>query len=467
MGGLFGTISKQDCVSNLFYGTDYNSHLGTRRGGMAVCDGTTFTRFIHNLENSYFRTKFEPELQHLHGNSGIGVISDTESQPLLIHSHLGEYAIAIVSKIMNLQELSERAMKKRLHFSETSSMGVSPTELVALLINECSSFEEGIENVYHHIKGSCTILILTSGGIFAARDKLGRTPMVLGKKESAFALSSETTSFANLGFSVEKFIGPGEILFITADGWEQRRKPNDKMQICTFLWVYYGYPSSYYEGINVEECRYRCGAALARKDDAVVDFACGVPDSGIAHAIGYSNEKKIPYKRAYVKYTPTWPRSFMPQNQETRDLVAKMKLIPTTDIIRGKRIAMCDDSIVRGTQLKDNVKILFEHEAKEVHVRPACPTLIFPCEFLNFSTSRSSLDLAGRKAIKELEGKEDAHLDEYATPGTPRYHAMIENISGKLGCTSLKYQELNDLVEAIGLPKEKLCTHCWDGSSYF
>jgi amidophosphoribosyltransferase len=467
MGGLFGTISKQDCVNDLYYGTDYNSHLGTRRGGMVVHDRITFIRSIHNLENSYFRTKFEPDLPMFHGNSGIGVISDTESQPLLIHSHLGEYAIATVSKIINLRELTERALKKYIHFSETTDTGVSPTELVAMLINECGSFEAGIENVYHHIKGSCTILVLTSKGIFASRDKLGRTPLVLGKKESAFALSSETTSFANLGFSVEKYLGPGEILFITADGWEQRRKPNDTMQICTFLWVYYGYPSSYYEGINVEECRYRCGAALARNDDAVVDFVSSVPDSGIAHAIGYSNEKKIPYKRAYVKYTPTWPRSFMPQNQETRDLVAKMKLIPTRDIIMGKRMAMCDDSIVRGTQLKDNVKILFEHEAKEVHVRPACPTLIFPCEYLNFSTSRTSLDLAGRKAIKELEGKEDAHLDEYATPGTARYHAMIDKIGEKLGCTSLKYQKLNDLVEAVGLPKEKLCTHCWDGSSYF
>ena len=467
MGGLFGTISKQDCVNDLYYGTDYNSHLGTRRGGMVVHDRKTFIRSIHNLENSYFRTKFEPDLPMFHGTSGIGVISDTESQPLLIHSHLGEYAIATVSKIINLRELTDRALKKHIHFSETTDTGVSPTELVAMLINECGSFEAGIENVYHHIKGSCTILVLTSEGIFAARDKLGRTPLVLGKKESAFALSSETTSFANLGFSVEKYLGPGEILFLTADGWEQRRKSNDTMQICTFLWVYYGYPSSYYEGINVEECRYRCGAAIARNDDAVVDFVSSVPDSGIAHAIGYSNEKKIPYKRAYVKYTPTWPRSFMPQNQETRDLVAKMKLIPTRDIIMGKRMAMCDDSIVRGTQLKDNVKILFEHEAKEVHVRPACPTLIFPCEYLNFSTSRTSLDLAGRKAIKELEGKEDAHLDEYATPGTARYHAMIDKIGEKLGCTSLKYQKLNDLVEAVGIPKEKLCTHCWDGSSYF
>ena len=467
MGGLFGVISTGECINDLYYGTDYNSHLGTRRGGMAVFDGTNYSRSIHSLENSYFRTKFEPELMLFKGKSGIGVISDTEPQPLLIHSHLGEYAIVTVCKIVNLQELTGRALKRRLHFSETSGAGVSATELVAMLINECDTFEAGIENVYHHIKGSCTMLLLTPKGIIAARDKLGRTPIVLGRKEGAFALSSETTSFANLGYTVERFLGPGEILFITAGGYEQRRKPNDDMQVCTFLWVYYGYPSSYYEGINVEECRYRCGAALARKDDVAVDFVCGVPDSGIAHAIGYSNEKKIPYKRAYVKYTPTWPRSFMPQNQDTRDLVARMKLIPTHDIIRGKRIALCDDSIVRGTQLKDNVKILTEHGAREIHVRPACPTLIHPCEFLNFSSSRSSLDLAGRKAIKELEGKEDAHLDEYATPGTDRYHAMIENIGKKLGCTTLKYQHLDDLVEAVGLPKEKLCTHCWDGSSRF
>ncbi len=467
MGGLFGTISTTDCVHDLFYGTDYNSHLGTRRGGMAVFNGTSFTRSIHSLENNYFRTKFEPELHEFKGRSGIGVISDTDPQPLLIHSQLGKYAIVTVGKITNLQELTDRALKKHLHFAETSGSGVSMTELVAMLINECDTFREGIENVFHHLKGSCTMLLLTTDGIFAARDKLGRTPLILGKKEGAFALSSETTSFANTGYQVERFLGPGEIVFVTADGYEQIRKPGEKMQICTFLWVYYGYPSSYYEDINVEECRYRCGAALARNDEEEVDFACGVPDSGVAHAIGYSNEKKIPYKRAYVKYTPTWPRSFMPQNQETRDLVAKMKLIPTRNIIQGKRLALCDDSIVRGTQLKDNVRILTEHGAKEIHVRPACPTLIFPCEFLNFSTSRSSLDLAGRKAILELEGREDAHLDEYATPGTARYHAMIGNIGKKLGCTTLKYQKLNDLVEAVGLPKEKLCTHCWDGSSWF
>lgn len=467
MGGLFGTISKQDCVTDLFYGTDYNSHLGTRRGGMAVYDGSVFTRAIHNLENNYFRTKFEPELSQFKGNSGIGVISDTEPQPLLIHSHLGSYAIVTVGRIVNMEALTRRALERHLHFSETSGSAVSMTEMVAMLINECDSFVTGIENVFHHLKGSCTLLILTDRGIFAARDKLGRTPLILGCKEGAFALSSETTSFANMGFTVEKYLGPGEILLVTADGYEQIRKPGDRMQICTFLWVYYGYPSSYYEDINVEECRYRCGAALARNDIEEVDFVTGVPDSGIAHAIGYSNEKKLPYKRAYVKYTPTWPRSFMPQNQATRDLVAKMKLIPNPNIIQGKRMVLCDDSIVRGTQLKDNVRILTEQGAREVHVRPACPTLIFPCEFLNFSTSRSSLDLAGRKAIKELEGKEDAHLDEYATPGTDRYHAMIGKIGEKLGCTSLKYQKLDDLVAAVGLPRERLCTHCWDGTGRF
>ena len=467
MGGFFGTISKSDCVSDLYYGTDYNSHLGTKRGGLAVLNSKQFKRTIHNLENSYFRTKFEPVLHEFHGNSGIGIISDTEAQPILINSHLGEFAIVTVSKITNIQELTQRALKQKRHFSETSAGVTNPSELIAMLIDEEESYEKGIENVYEKVKGSCSMLLLTKKGIYAARDKLGRTPIMLGKKEGAYAMSSESSAFSNLGFETEKYIGPGEIVFITADGYEQRRKPNDKMQICAFLWVYYGYPSSDYEDINVEECRYRCGAALAKNDDTEVDFVSGIPDSGIAHAIGYSNEKQIPYKRAYVKYTPTWPRSFMPQNQEMRDIVAKMKLIPVKSLINGKKIVFCDDSIVRGTQFKDNVQILFEYGAKEVHIRPACPTLIFPCEFLNFSTSRSTLDLAGRKAIKELEGAEDKHLDEYAKPGTDRYYAMIEKIREKIGVSSLKYQKLDDLIKAIGLPKERLCTHCWDGTGYF
>lgn len=467
MGGLFGTISKTDCVKDLYYGTDYNSHLGTKRGGLAVLNSKDFKRSIHNIESSYFRTKFEPILHEFIGKSGIGVISDTESQPIMINSHLGEFALVTVSRINNIEELTKRALNKLWHFSETSEGKTNPTELVATLINEEDSLEAGIKNVFHHIKGSCSILILTRNGIIAARDKLGRTPIILGKKKDAFALSSESSSFSNLGYEIEKYIGPGEILQITADGYEQLCPPNDKMQVCTFLWVYYGYPSSFYENINVEECRYRCGAALANDDDIEVDYVSGIPDSGIAHAIGYSNKKQIPYKRAYVKYTPTWPRSFMPQNQEMRDLVAKMKLIPVKTLIKNKKIVFCDDSIVRGTQLKDNVSILYEYGAKEIHIRPACPTLIFPCVFLNFSTSRSTLDLAGRKAIQEIDKEEDKHLDEYAKPGTDRYHAMIEKIRQRTGVTTMKYQKLCDLVEAIGLPKEKLCTHCWDGSSYF
>lgn len=467
MGGFFGTISKNDCVSDLFYGTDYNSHLGTRRGGMTTLDGNRYRRVIHNIENSYFRTKFEADLPSMYGNSGIGIISDTEDQPILIRSHLGEFAIVTVSKINNLEELTNRALKQFRHFSETSMGDTNPTELVAMLIDEEESFEKGIENVYNRIKGSCSMLLLTGKGIYAARDKLGRTPVVVGKKEGAFAVSSESCAFANLGFDTTCFVGPGEILLITPEGYEQRRAPDDKLQICAFLWVYYGYPSSGYEGINVEDCRYRCGAALARNDSAETDFVSGIPDSGLAHAIGYSNEKQIPYKRAYVKYTPTWPRSFMPQNQEMRDLVAKMKLMPIRSIIEGKEIVICDDSIVRGTQLKDNVRILYEYGAKGIHIRPACPTLIHPCLFLNFSASRSTLDLAGRKAIKEIEGEENRNLEDYATPGTERYHAMIEKIREKIGVDTLQYQKLDDLVEAIGLPKEKVCTHCWDGTSYF
>ncbi|MBC35280.1 MAG: amidophosphoribosyltransferase [Bacteroidetes bacterium] len=467
MGGFFGTISKSDCVTDLFYGTDYHSHLGTKRGGLAVVNDNVFTRAIHSLERSYFRTKFEPELPKFIGNSGIGVISDTESQPIVINSHLGKFAIVSVSKINNIDELTERSLKQTRHFSETGSGQTNPSELIAMLINEKDSFEEGIENVQNLIKGSCSMLLLTDQGIIAARDKLGRTPIVLGKKDGAMVACSESSSFLNLGYDVEYYVGPGEVVFLTADGYKQMRKPNDKMQVCSFLWVYYGYPSSYYEGINVEDVRYKCGAALARRDKEEVDFVSGVPDSGLAHAIGYSNEKQIPYKRAYVKYTPTWPRSFMPQNQDMRNLVAKMKLIPNKAFVEDKKFALLDDSIVRGTQLQDNVQDLVRMGAKEVHVRPAYPTLVFPCEFLNFSSSRSTLDLAGRKAIKEIEGKEDAHLDEYANPDSPKCAAMIEKIRAKMDVTSLQFQRLDDLVEAIGLPKEKLCTHCWDGSSYF
>jgi len=467
MGGLFGIASKEDCVKDLFYGTDYHSHLGTRRGGLAVVNTEGFTRSIHSIENNYFRSKFESELPGFHGNKGIGIISDYDAQPLIINSHLGTFGIVTVGKIVNLDELRRKAFSKKKYFSETAGKVINPTELVSMLICEEDSFEAGIKNVFDSVKGSCSMLLLTEDGIYAARDKLGRTPVVIGKKAGAYAASSESSALLNLGFEVDYYIGPGEIIFISPDGYEQLEKPGEKMQICAFLWVYYGYPPSNYEDINVEEVRYRCGRALARNDHVCGDLVSGIPDSGIGHALGYAQERNIPYMRPYVKYTPTWPRSFMPQSQAMRDLVARMKLIPNRAMIEGKRIIFCDDSIVRGTQMKDNVQILYEYGAVEVHMRLACPTLIHPCEFLNFSTSRSSLDLAGRKAIMEIEGSDDKFLDEYACAGSDKNLEMVEKIRERLGLTSLKFQRLDDLVKAIGLPKDRLCTHCWDGSSHF
>jgi len=467
MGGLFGCASKDDCLRDLFYGTDYHSHLGTKRGGLAVQNSKDFSRSIHNIENDYFRSKFEPDLPSLHGHKGIGIISDHDPQPLIIGSHLGTFAIATVSKINNIEELAADAFKNKRHFSEMSGGETSPTELVAMLICAKDTFETGIQHVQETIKGSCSMLLLTDSGIYAARDKLGRTPIAIGKKDGAFAAASESCAFPNLGYEIDKYLGPGEIVRITAEGCEQRKPPHDQMQICAFLWVYYGYPATSYEGINVEATRNRCGRALAQNDRVTIDYVAGIPDSGIGHAIGYANEKNIPYVRPFVKYTPTWPRSFMPQNQSIRDLVAKMKLIPVKELIEGKRILFCEDSIVRGTQLQDTIQILYEYGAKEVHMRPACPTLIYPCDFLNFSTSRSTLDLAGCRAIAEIEGAEDRDLAEYATAGSQKNLAMVDNIRQRLKLTSLQYQKLEDLVTAIGLPKEKLCTHCWDGSSYF
>ena len=467
MGGFFGIVSKEDCVNDLFYGTDYHSHLGTRRGGLATLDYNGFTRSIHNIENNYFRSKFETALPEFSGNKGIGVISDLDAQPLIIGSHLGRFGIVTVGKINNLAELADKALKRKMHFSETSSGDLNPTEIVATLICNAGSYEEGIQSAQEEIKGSCSMLLLTEDGIYAARDKLGRTPIAIGKKDGAFAASSETCAFPNVGFEIDKYLGPGEVVLITADGHEQRKKPGEKMQICAFLWVYYGFPASSYEGINVEFVRNRCGSALGREDDVEIDHVAGIPDSGIGHAIGYANERNIPYVRPFTKYTPTWPRSFMPQDQSVRDLVAKMKLIPIRDLIEGKKILFCEDSIVRGTQLQDNIQVLFDYGASEVHMRPACPTLIYPCDFLNFSTSRSILDLAGRKAIRELEDADDKFLDEYAISSSEKNQAMVDRIRKRLGLTSLKYQKLENLVEAIGLPKDKLCTHCWDESSYF
>jgi amidophosphoribosyltransferase len=467
MGGFFGCTSKTDCVMDVFYGTDYHSHLGTKRGGMAVRNSTGIKKIIKNIENDYFRSKLNADLPQLDGKIAIGVISDTDSQPLIIGSHLGTFAIATVARINNLEELTRLAYARGFHFSEAAEGLVSPTELVGMLIAQGATFEEGIAHAQDVIRGSCSILILTDKGIYAARDKLGRTPVIIGSKDGAYVASSESCALFNLGYDVETYLGPGEIVFITPDGCERRKAPGDRMQICSFFWVYYGYPASGYEGINVEAVRYRCGRALAQNDSVSADFVSGIPDSGIGHAIGYANTKQIPYIRPFVKYTPTWPRSFMPQNQDMRNLVARMKLIPNRSLIDEQRIALCDDSIVRGTQLQDNVQMLNACGAKEIHIRPACPTLIFPCEFLSFSNSRSTLDLAGRKAIKELEGAEDKHLNEYADPDSARCRAMVEKIREKLGVTTLRYQRLDDLVDAIGLTKEKLCTHCWDGSSYF
>ncbi|MCK5836341.1 MAG: amidophosphoribosyltransferase [Desulfobacula sp.] len=467
MGGFFGCAANKACSKELFYGTDYLSHMGTKRGGLATVGKDGFQRTIHNLENAYFRSKFEADIDKLTGHMGIGVISDTDSQPIIIHGPLGKFALVMVGRIVNQDELVKEAFDRNIHFSETSQGDINPTELVATLICQASSFQEGILYAQNKIKGSCSMLVLTESGIFAGRDRLGRTPIVIGKRENAFAASSESSVFSNLGFEVEYYLGPGEIIWMTPEGMEQIQGPGEKMQICSFLWVYYGYPVSSYEGINTEQVRYNCGAALARNETKQADLVAGIPDSGIGHAIGFANESKIPYMRPYVKYTPTWPRSFMPQNQAMRDLVARMKLIPIREIIQGKRIIFCDDSVVRGTQLQDNTQILYEYGAKEVHMRIACPCLIHPCEFLNFSTSRSTLDLAGRKAIYDLEGTEDIDLTEYAVDGSEKHHAMIEKIIHRLGLTSIRYQKMEDMVAAIGLPKEKLCTHCWDNSSYF
>ena len=468
MGGFFGTISKSSCVTDLFYGTDYNSHLGTRRGGMATYDKNAgFIRSIHNLENSYFRTKFEAGLPKFSGNAGIGIISDTDAQPIVINSHLGKFAIVTVAKINNIDELEKELLAANRHFSELSSGKTNQTELVALLITQGKDFVEGIENVYNRIKGSCSMLLLTEDAILVARDKLGRTPIVIGKKDGAYAATSESSSFPNLDYEIERYVGPGEIIRMTADGLEQLRKPNEKMQICSFLWVYYGFPVSCYEGKNVEEVRFLSGYKMGKKDTSEVDCVCGIPDSGVGMALGYAEGKGVPYHRAISKYTPTWPRSFTPSNQEMRSLVAKMKLIPNRAMLEGKRMLFCDDSIVRGTQLRDNVKILYDYGAKEVHMRIACPPLIYGCPYIAFTSSKSDLELITRRIIKELEGDENKNLDKYATTDSPEYQKLVQIIADRFGLTSLKFNTLETLIEAIGLPKCKVCTHCIDGSSCF
>lgn len=467
MGGFFGTISKGECLNDLYYGTDYNSHMGTKKGGLATWTGSGLQRSIHNLENSYFRNKFEGDLDKFLGKSGIGVISDTDPQPMVMNSHLGKYAVVTVAKINNLDELEKGLIDRGNHFSELSSGQTNQTELVSLLIDEGKTFVDGIERVFKFVKGSCTLLILTENGIIAARDKLGRLPVVIGKKDGAHCVSNEPCGYPNLGYEIEYNLGPGEIVRVTADGYEQLRKPNKKMQICSFLWVYYGYPVSEYEGINVDQVRFTGGCMMAQKDDLNIDFVAGIPDSGVGHALGYAVGKGVPYKRAFIKYTPTWPRSFTPSRQEQREFIAKMKLIPNRALLKEQRIIFCDDSIVRGTQLRDNVNILYDYGAKEVHMRIACPPLIYACEYLNFTASKSHLELITRRIIKKLEGEDDKNLHLYRQTDTPQYKAMVEEIRKELKITTLQFNSLENLVKAIGLPKEDLCTHCWDGSSCF
>lgn len=461
MGGFFGTVSKASCVTDLFYGTDYNSHLGTKRGGLATYDAEEgmFARSIHNLESTYFRTKFEDELDKFKGNVGIGIISDTDPQPIIINSHLGRFAIVTVAKIVNLEEIEAELLSQNMHFAELSSGNTNQTELISLLIIQGKTFVEGIENVYRRVKGSCSMLLLSEdGSIIAARDKWGRTPIVIGRKEGAYAATSESSSFPNLDYEIDRYLGPGEIVRMTADGVEQLRKPEEKMQICSFLWVYYGFPTSCYEGRNVEEVRFTSGLKMGQNDDSEVDCACGIPDSGVGMALGYAEGKGVPYHRAISKYTPTWPRSFTPSKQEMRSLVAKMKLIPNRAMLEGKRLLFCDDSIVRGTQLRDNVKVLYEYGAKEVHIRIACPPLIYACPFVGFTASKSPLELITRRIIEELEGDADKNLEKYATTGSPEYEKMVSIIAERFGLTTLKFNTLETLIESIGLPKCKVCT---------
>lgn len=485
MGGFFGTIQNERCVEELFYGVDYQSHLGTKRGGIATYSKETggFRRSIHNLQSTYFRTKFEDELPKFFGEQGIGVISDTDAQPLLMNSHLGRFAIVTVAKINNAEEIAKKLLNENMVLSEFSSGRINPTELIGLLIIKGSNFVEGIENVYKNVKGSCSMLILTDHSIIAARDFWGRTPIVIGKKDGAYAATSETSAFPNLGYEIEHYVGPGEIVQLTADKMEILRPAEKHMQVCSFLWIYYGFPTSFYEGKNVEDVRYHTGYAMGKEDDTEVDNAGGIPDSGLGMATGYAAGHKVPYQRCISKYTPTWSRSFMPTNQNTRNFVAKMKLIPNKAMLEGKRCLFCDDSIVRGTQLRENTKVLKELGAKEVHMRIACPPLIWGCPFINFSASKSELELITRRIIQDFEtGNKEAttladadttetrqipeeRLKAYATTDSPEYKAMVAEIAKRLNLDSLKFTKLETIIEAIGLPKCQVCTHCFDGSS--
>lgn len=466
MGGFFGVASQEDCVFDLFFGVDYHSHLGTRRAGLAVYSKDNgFDKAIHNIENAPFRTKFTKESNSMHGELGIGCISDFEAQPILVRSHHGTFAIATVGKINNSDEIVEEIIKGKTHFFEMQGGDINQTELVASIINQKDNFIDGIRYAQDIIDGSISMLILTPLGIYAARDKLGRTPISIGKKEDGYCAAFESFSYSNLGYESYRELGPGEVVVMTADGVKTLIQPGDKMRICTFLWVYYGYPSASYEGISVEQMRYNCGRALARRDNVKPDVVAGVPDSGIAHAIGYSNEAHIPYSRPFVKYTPTWPRSFMPTNQTKRNLIAKMKLLPIQDLIEGKSLLLIDDSIVRGTQLRETTEYLFSSGAREVHIRTACPPLFYGCKYLNFSRSTSEMELITRRVIKELEGcdPDDATIQEYINPDSEKYQRMVEEIGKQLHFTSLRYHRLDDMIDAVGIDADKLCTYCWDG----
>lgn len=466
MGGFFGVAAKEDCVFDLFFGIDYHSHLGTRRAGMTVLGEKGFNRAIHNIENSPFRTKFDKDIQGMAGNLGIGCISDYEPQPLMVRSHHGTYALTTVSKINNTEELVEKLFdKNHSHFLEMSGGDINPTELVASLINQQDNLIDGIKYALDSIAGSLSLLLMNEKGIFAARDNKGRTPVVIGQKEGAYCASFENFAYKNLGYTDSHELGPGEIALITPDSCTTLVKPGEDMKICTFLWVYYGYPSSAYEGVSVEGMRYRCGAAMARRDDTTPDVVAGVPDSGIPHAIGYANESGVPFSRPFIKYTPTWPRSFMPTIQSQRNLIAKMKLLPVEELIRDKKLLLIDDSIVRGTQLRETTEFLYESGAKEVHIRPACPPLLYGCKYLNFSRSSSEMDLITRRVIERLENGNvtEEVLEKYSDPDTPEYEKMVEEIRKEMGFTSLKFNRLDDMLEAVGIDKCKLCTYCWNG----
>lgn len=465
MGGFFGAVAKKPVVNDLFYGTDYNSHLGTKRAGMVTFDAEEgFNRSIHSLEHDYFRSKFEEELGAFRGNEGIGVISDTDPQPIIVNSHLGRYAVATVAKVNNAREIAEELLKERMHLSELSANRINQTELVALLINMGRDFREGINLVYKKVNGSCSMLVLTENGIIAARDYLGRTPIVIGRGPDGYAVTSETSAFPNLGYERLRDVGPGEIVHITADGVEVLQEPASRCQICSFLWVYYGFPASDYEGVNAEAVREACGRAMGRVDNSDADSVCGIPDSGVGFAVGYAEGNGIPYRRAVLKYTPTWPRSFTPSNQDRRDLVAKMKLIPNRAMLRDQSIVFCDDSIVRGTQLRDNVSTFYEGGAKAVHARISCPPLVYGCPFIGFTSSKSDLELISRRIIRDFEGDHNRKLDRYATTGTPEYERMVGEIARRLGLTTLRFCSIEDLIESIGLPRCRVCTHCFDGT---